>query len=123
MHYMNFPVYFVSFLIIVSKYLDCKTTSSQITNVEQEKNPFARALMRKFGINVVIWGVFFLVIIMVAFSVYLLFNYFNTTFYKIFYVILGLIISFFHFAIAHTNQTKKLNFITKYLAKIYKQTL
>ena len=119
---MNKPIidifiFLVCLLILVSKYLDCLTTSSNITNLNQEKNPIARKIMYRLGIKNTIWGIFVLTVIIVILSVLLLFNYYNTTFYKVAFVIIGLIVSIIQFAVAHTNKTYRLNFLTKYLIK------
>ena len=116
---MNLAIYFISFLILFSKFLDCYTTSSQITSLNQERNPIARKFMKRFGIHKTIWTIFAISIIIVAFLVVLLFLFYNTIFYKITYIVLGTFISFTQFAVAHTNKTKRLNAFTKLLLKNY----
>ncbi len=116
---MNIIVWIVSGLIILSKFLDCWTTSTQITNPNQERNPFARYLFRRFGSQKVIWFTFIVSILLVGFSLWLLFHYYNSLFYKVFYVFIGLVISITQFAVAHTNKTQELNFITRKLLKQY----
>ena len=119
---MNFLVWLVSFLIIFSKFLDCWTTSSQISNPYQEMNPRARKLFIKYGIQKTIWTFFVLSIIIVAISLWFLYNYYNSFWFKIFYVTLGLFIAWTQFAVAYTNKTRKLNRFTKWLLKKYNQT-
>lgn len=116
---INVLIIIISILILASKFLDCYTTSSQINSLCQEKNPIARKFMKRFGIHTTIWIVFALSIIIVAFSVVLLFVFCNTMFYKITYVVLGTFISFTQFAVAHTNKTKRLNILTKLLLTNY----
>src|SRR5690554_2269466 len=104
---MNICIYIVSFLIILSKYLDCYTTSFQITSLSQERNPLARRMMKIFGVHATIWGIFILSIIIVTISVWLLFAYYDTTIYKTLFIIIGLLVSIAQFAVAHTNKTKR----------------
>jgi hypothetical protein len=116
---MNFAVLIISILIIASKYLDCWTTSTQITNPNQERNPIARKLFEKFGSQTVIWIIFGLTILIVGLSLLILFKLYNTNLYKVLFIIIGLIVSTSQFAVAHTNKTRRLNFITKVLMKRY----
>ena len=116
---MNLVIWFVSILIIGSKFLDCYTTSTQITSLRQEKNPRARKMMQRFGIQTTIWTVFGLTILIVVLSVWLLFSCFNALFYQVIYVILGIVISWMQLAVAHSNHTKRLNAFTRYLSKRY----
>lgn len=116
---MNGLIWLVSILIIGSKFLDCYTTSTQITSLRQEKNPRARKMMQRFGIQTTIWTVFGFTILIVGLSVWLLFTSFNSIFYQVIYVILGVVISWMQFAVAHSNHTKRLNAFTRYLSKRY----
>jgi len=117
--FMNIAIGIISFLIVSSKYFDCYTTSIQITSVNQERNPIARNIMKIFGIHTTIWSVFGLSIIIVGLSVWLLFTFYNTSFYKALFVSFGTFITFTQFAVAHTNKTKRLNLFTKILLKKY----
>lgn len=118
---MEICIYIVSFLILLSKFMDCYTTSIQIVSISQERNPLARIFMKTFGVQTTIWGIFVLSIIIVSVTVYLLFTYFNTTFYKTLFIITGLLISFAQFAVAHTNKTQRLNVFTKLLLNVYRK--
>ncbi len=116
---MTFLIYFISIIIIISKFFDCYTTASQITNLSQERNPLARKTMKKIGIQKTIWFVFILSNFIVIVSVWMLQSFFDNLFYKILYIALGTIISIFQFAVAYTNKTKRLNIFTKLLLKKY----
>lgn len=119
---MTAIIYIVSLLIVISKFLDCYTTSSQITSVKQEKNPLVRKIMKRCGIHTTIWVIFGFTIIFVGFSIWLLFSFYDTTFYKVFYIAIGLIVALTQFAVAHTNKTKRLNIFTKFLlTKMYRR--
>ena len=108
-------IYIVSALIIISKCLDCYTTSSQITSVTQEKNPLAREIMKQFGVHTTIWTFFILSIVIVGISTWLLFRFYDTTFYKVIFITIGSFVALTQFAVAHTNKTKRLNIFTKFL--------
>jgi len=116
---MKICIYIVSFLIILSKYLDCYTTSIQIKSISQERNPLAKRIMKHFGVHTTIWVIFVLSIIIVSVSVWLLFTYYDSTIYKTLFIIIGLLVSIAQFAVAHTNKTKRLNIFTKLLLKVY----
>ena len=117
---MTVIVFIVAFLIIFSKFLDCWTTSTQITHTSQEKNPLARWLMLKFGNQATIWLVFVVVLIIVGILVWQMTATPTTIYYKIAFIIMGLIVSAAQFAVAHTNKTRKLNSFTRILQKIYR---
>lgn len=115
---MEILVYIVCFLMVFSKFLDCYTTSSKITTITQEKNPLARKLMTLFGVHTTIWGIFGLTILIVVLSVWLLKTFCNTTIYKVVFIHLGILVSVTQFAVAHTNWSKRPNFLTKFLLKL-----
>jgi hypothetical protein len=81
---MTVVIYIISALIIISKFLDCYTTTSQIISVTQERNPLARKVMKRFGIHTTIWGIFGLTIVIVGISIWLLFSFYDTTFTRFF---------------------------------------
>jgi len=116
---INYLVYSVAFVIILSKFLDCWTTSTQITYPNQERNPMARNLFNRFGSQTTIWVIFGLTILIVGISLWLLFSYYNTNLYKSLYLLIGLIVSIAQFAVVHTNKTQRFNFVTKILMKRY----
>ena len=116
---MDLFVIIVSILIIGSKFLDCWTTATQISNPNQERNRIARNLFKRFGSKKVIWGIFGLTILIVVISLWFLFKIYNTNIYKLMYLLVGLILTIAQFAVAHTNKTRRLNFVTKILMKRY----
>lgn len=109
----------ISGLMVYSKYLDCKTTLKHLRHPNQEGNPLARSLFIRFGSHEIIWIIFGVTILIVAISLWLLYAFYNTVFYKSWYILVGLIISIVQFAVAQTNNTQQLNFITKRLLRIY----
>ena len=116
---MNFLLLTVSFLIILSKFFDCYTTACQIRQIHQEQNPIAQKIMQKIGIKSTIWLIFIVTILIVATSHILLLYCCSSIIFKLIYLIFGFFISSVQFAVAYTNRTKRLNFITKNLLKIY----
>lgn len=117
---MTAVIYIISTLIIASKFLDCYTTSTQITTVAEERNPLARKAMKQFGVKTTIWIIFGLTILIVGVSIWLLFSFYDATFYKVIFIAIGLFVALTQFAVAHTNKTKRLNMFTRFLlTKMY----
>ncbi|PIE87897.1 MAG: hypothetical protein CSA04_04670 [Bacteroidetes bacterium] len=116
---MDIFVFIISITIVVSKFFDCWTTSTQIKDPNQERNPIARYLFVRYGSQKVIWGIFGLTIGIVGITLWLLFLFYNTNLYKLLYGIIGIIVTMIQLAVAHTNKTKKPNFVTRFLIKRY----
>jgi amino acid transporter len=117
MPFLDTLIAIVSILIIVSKFLDCQTTASRITNPMQEQNPITRKLMLRFGTMKVIWFIFIISILIVLLSLWLIFGFYTSNFHKLTYIIGGMFVSLVQFAVAHTNKTMELNLITKFLLR------
>ena len=117
---MTTIVFIVAFLLVFSKFFDCYTTSKQITSINQEKNPFTRKMMKKFGVQTTIWTILGLVLIIVIFCILSILIFNNGFFYKLAFIILGSIISVIQFSVALTNKTKRLNIITEILMRLYR---
>ncbi|HMN32152.1 MAG TPA: hypothetical protein PKA54_02130 [Chitinophagaceae bacterium] len=73
--------------------------------------------MKKFGIKKTIWGIFILSILISLLSVYLVFEWYYHWYYIMLYALGGIIVTVFQTAIAYTNHTHRLNFITKIILK------
>ena len=114
---LNILIAIVSILIIFSKFLDCQTTARRITNPMQEQNPITRGLMLRFGTMNVIWAIFIISILIVLFSLWLVFGVYTSNFHKLTFIIGGIFVSLVQFAVAHTNKTMELNVITKFLLR------
>ena len=114
---LNILIAIVSILIIFSKFLDCQTTARRITNPMQEQNPITRELMLRFGTMNIIWAIFIISILIVLFSLWLVFGVYTSNFHKLTFIIGGIFVSLVQFAVAHTNKTMKLNLITKFLLR------
>ena len=115
---MNYLLLFTAFVLTLSKFLDCLTTSQGITHLHQEQNYLARKMMIRLGMQNTIWGVFLLSIIIIVSPI--LYHYFEPLpfWYLILYILLGLAISVIQFAVAHTNYYKKLNYFTRLLLQL-----
>ena len=118
MPFLDTLIAIVSILIIVSKFLDCQTTASRITNPMQEQNPITRKLMLRFGTMKVIWSIFIISILIVLLSLWLIFGVYTSNCHKLTYIIGGIFVSLVQFAVAHTNKTMELNPVTKLLMRL-----
>jgi hypothetical protein len=112
-------IWLTSFFIMLALFFDCWTTSTMINNITDEKNPFVRKLMRKFGIQPVIWGIFVLYFVIVALFHLLIKLYPVPVFFKIGFIIIGITIAFLHFFVALANETGRLNIIALFVLKIF----
>lgn len=117
---IDIAIWIVSFLLIFSKFLDCYTTSTQITDLRYERNPLAKRMMKAFGIQKAVWLNFLLAVIVVGISILFVYSVDEILVFKFVYIILGTIIVIVQFAVAYTNKTRCLNFVTKVLSKVYK---
>lgn len=116
---IEIAVYISAALMIVSKFLDCWTTLKKIKSPYQEKNPIARKLMLQLGTKTVILLIFLLSVIIVVTALLPVRFYDSTIFYQVAFVVIGLIISYVQFSVAHTNHTKRSNQVTRFLLKRY----
>jgi 4-hydroxybenzoate polyprenyltransferase len=97
--------------------MDCITTAARIKNIEHEKNSFARRLMNKFGIKTTIFGIFVITLLIVGICLIFIYLYHDEIICKLTYIVLGLLIAIVQFAVANTNKTGKINFITRFILK------
>lgn len=118
--FIDIAIWIVTFLLIFSKFLDCYTTSTRIIDLKYERNPIARRLMKTFGIRKAIWLTFLLTIFIVGISVLLIYTVYESIVLKFIYIILGGFITIVQFAVAYTNKTGLLNFVTKILSRVYR---
>jgi energy-converting hydrogenase Eha subunit E len=115
---MDALVWIVSFLIIISKFLDCYTTSTRITSLSEEQNPIARKIMKRLGTRLAIWMIFGISIVIVGFSLWVLFVFYNTTLHKILFVLVGAFVALIQFAVSHTNYTRRTNIFTECILRL-----
>ena len=117
--------------LIGAKFLDCYSTMSQLEKPEDELNPLGRAAINRVGKRAAIWGVFLLVVIIVAIvggTAYRqalgLLEDREPNFIEVItvwaYVILGLAIAGVQAAVAHTNWTGRYSLISRSVAGVYR---
>lgn len=121
---MDILIYLTAALLILSKGLDCYTTWLRIGgNIQNEQNTLAARAMFSIGINRTIIGVFLLVVVVVVFSTWSVFKFYPEWWYKLLFVITGLLITAVQLAVAHCNYYRRPNFITRFIQKIYNRFL
>jgi hypothetical protein len=79
--------------MVITKWMDCQTTLSSIRKVDQEQNPWARKLMRKYGVRSAVYGIFLLQFSIVFISILLLYGASDNNVTKWMYILFGLFIS------------------------------
>jgi hypothetical protein len=104
-------------LILLTKYLDCITTLQRISSPYQERNRLALAMMLRWGIKSVIWGVMGLAVVIVAVTLYLLLTVFTEPVFKVLFAVWAGIISLFQAAVAHSNYSGRANILTSFIRK------
>lgn len=117
---MNYVVFTIASLVIISKFLDCYTTSVRIVSIHHERNNLARGLMSSLGVKTTIWSIFVFSILIVVLSLVVLFYVYESNFYKAVFVVLGFTITLIQLEVARTNYFGKLNKVTKLLMRFYK---
>lgn len=109
----------ISFLIVISKFLDCYSTVKGLKNSNNtERNPIALFLMNRFGTTNTIWGIFVFTVLITGASLYYIFTS-NDIIFDIGFIIIGSIVAFTQFAVAKTNFNGEYNFFTKIVDNIY----
>jgi hypothetical protein len=116
---MNNLIWIISGLLVISKFLDCYTTSRRIKGVNHEQNLLVRKMMKCIGIQTTIWSIFVLSVSIVAISIWLLGYHGNSTFYNLSFIVLGSFIATIQFAVALSNHTGRMSIITRFLMKRY----
>ncbi|MCO5236636.1 MAG: hypothetical protein M9933_10250 [Chitinophagaceae bacterium] len=104
-------------LLILSKFLDCYTTSRYMKIVSMERNRLARKWMYRYGKNMVIWVVFALLVIISLFSFWWVWKVRTAWYWQWGFIISGLLLSYAQFSVAHSNYSGKLNYFTRWLIK------
>jgi len=116
---MTLALIIFSALIILTKFADCYTTSKHIgVNSGIERNPLAKFLMDKFGIQNTIWIIFLFTVVIVLVTLVYALEY-DSLVYDILFISFALIISVVQLFVAMNNHTGKQNFLTKLIHRIY----
>lgn len=117
---MNILLIIFSALIILTKFADCYTTAYQIgINTNLERNPVARYIMRKLGVQFTIWAIFVFTIFITIIAMNSVLEA-DSLLYEIIFLITALFVSIFQFFVALYNYTKRPNIITGILSKTFK---
>jgi hypothetical protein len=103
----------VFFLLIFTKLADVFTTMKRLEDLSQETNPLARSLMKTLGTQASLWFIFGLFFLLAAASALSALGTDNLSPNK--FIAAGLMFSGVQAAVAVTNWTGKLNWITKIL--------
>lgn len=114
---MSAIVILVASLIVGSKILDCWSTWIRIKGIENEQNPFVRALMARIGIGPAIWSVLIIETVIVLFSTWALLEYFDYFIWKLLFVFVGGVVVIVQLAVAHSNYYGRQNHLTMVAAK------
>ena len=114
---LNLIFFSVAIILAFSKLPDLYSTLVRIRYIRQERNPIARFFMKKTGIKS---GLYILTVIYMVIVVLTTFIAWSDVapYSKIYFIVLGLIISAFNLGVAHHNYTGKDNFFTKVINKI-----
>ncbi len=116
---MTFILILFSSLIILTKFADCYTTANKINHEHNfEKNPLARFLMKRFGINSTIWIIFIITIFITIISLISVIES-NSLDYEILFILIASLVSVVQFFVALHNHTKNPNFLTRILYRIF----
>ena len=109
-----------SVLVIVTKFADCYTTSMNIGNdPNRERNPIARILMKRFGIQNSIRIIFILTVSITIASFYSVLAE-DSMIYDILFIVTAMIVSTVQILAAMHNHTKKENILTRIIIRIKK---
>lgn len=112
---MPILIYGVAFALIITKFLDCYTTAKNITHTGQERNPWARRAMRRFGVQTVIWGIFALVVLIVLVSVAWV-RWVDLWYYDLAFLLFGALIALIQALVAWSNHTGRQNQLIRWLS-------
>ncbi len=117
---MNYLIYLVISLLIITKFMDVLSTIIRISHPQIETNPLARKFMIKIGIKMTAWIVFGIVVLIVLLiGIIALRSEVN---FQIFFLAFGIVLSIVQFAVARNNWTTRTNFITR-LVLMYHQKI
>ena len=109
--------YFISLMVILTKWYDCSTTLKHIHGIAMEMNPIARALMYRFGIKGAVWFAFVVSITVTVLSQLYVQVWTQYYLWDVAYIIIGLLTALIQGATALNNHQGRPNFITLLILK------
>ena len=110
-------LYLTALLLLLTKAADCYTTHKYMRHAGQERNRLARRWMLRYGVGPVVWTVFGAVVLFTGVHLWLVLYLFNTWYWQLGFIILGLAVAYTQAAVAHTNYTGRLNAFTRWLSR------
>ena len=116
---MNFLIFLVISLLIMTKLMDVLSTIIRIKHPQVETNPLARKMMIKIGIKTTAWIVFGIVVLIVLLMGGIALR--SDVGFQIFFLSFGIVLSVVQFAVAHNNWTMQPNFITRLVMKYHRK--
>lgn len=109
-------IYGIAFALIATKFLDCYTTAKKIRYLGDERNPWARRAMQRYGTQTVIWGIFALTVAIVLVGVFLV----HTTdcwWYEVCFLVVGSLVAIIQAVVAWANHTGRQNRFIRWLSR------
>lgn len=104
-------------LIVLTKFLDCWTTSRMMAHPQMEQNRWARKWMLKYGKEKVIWGVFAATVLITGISFWVVWGETVEIAYQLIFLVMAAVISTTQFFVALANYRRKQNWVTKLLMR------
>jgi 4-hydroxybenzoate polyprenyltransferase len=114
---MDLLVYITAAMLIITKFFDALTTHRRIRHTADEQNPLARRLMLRIGKGNAIWLIFFIAVVIVVLSLWLLYEKHHSFIWRSAYVLVGILISVVQASVAWANHVGKQNLITRWLLR------
>ena len=114
---MDIILTLISIDIIASKFLEAYIISQRLEVFQQERNTLSRKLKEKIGVENDVWLSFFLTVLAVGMSVWLLNNFYSAAAYQLLFIFTGLLITTLNLGSAHSIYYGKQNFITEKIRK------
>ncbi|OIP02304.1 MAG: hypothetical protein AUJ98_01610 [Bacteroidetes bacterium CG2_30_33_31] len=104
--------------VILTKWADIYSTLRFLKrgNIAMERNSFAKYLMSKFGIMIVVWSIFLFSVLLVAFVLWQVKQSQNEI-YQWSFVVVSCIVSAFQASVARFNFTGKSNYLVRLVSR------
>ena len=115
---LNILILFVIIFLILSKLLDCISTSKNINDYNEETNPLTKTIMRLLGINKSIYFVFIIALLIILICGIFSYNT-NIILYKLCFILLGIFISIIQFSVSYANFKGRNNIIINNIYKFH----
>ena len=115
---MNILIIITVIALILSKYFDVNSTIKNIGVENTESNPIANRIINRFGIKKGIYFIFGIaIVIILACGIFV--YYTQSVLYKLFFIIIGVLITLIQIFVALSNSRNEHIFIAKYVYKFH----